>query len=154
MNRPWKVWLGFAVCLAVLLAAMGWMSVTTLRLDRAQREAARLAELEERARLALWRMDSTLTALFVEESARPANAYQAFYETERAYAKSDNTVLTRGEVLEQRIHRRKSFGERFNPGGRNVTGQSQVALGAGGQLWRGQRANVIALEMQQDVGRN
>jgi len=99
MNRPWKVWLGFAVCLAVLLAAMGWMTVTTLRLDRLQREAARLAELEERARLALWRMDSTLTALFVEESARPANAYQAFYETERAYAKSDNAMLTRGEVL-------------------------------------------------------
>ena len=99
MNRLLHRWLLFAVCLAVLLAAMGWTSVTTLRLDRAQREAAQQAEQEERARLALWRMDSALTALFVEESARPANAYQAFYEAERAYAKEDNVQFKKGQVL-------------------------------------------------------
>ena len=29
MNRPTHIWLLFAVCLAVLLAAMGWVSLTT-----------------------------------------------------------------------------------------------------------------------------
>ena len=32
MNRPWKIWLVFALCLTVLLAALGWMTRTTLRL--------------------------------------------------------------------------------------------------------------------------
>jgi len=62
MNRPWKIWLAFALCAAVLLGVMSWVSFTALRLDRLQLEAARQAELEERARLALWRMDSALAA--------------------------------------------------------------------------------------------
>jgi signal transduction histidine kinase len=89
----------FALCSAVLLAALAWMSLTALRLDRSQREATEQAEVEERVRLALWRMDSALTALFVEESSRPANAYRAFYEAERAYTKFDNTAFQKGEVL-------------------------------------------------------
>jgi signal transduction histidine kinase len=76
MNRPWHRWLVFASCLAVLLGALGWMTVTLLRFERAQTELQRQAQLEERVRLALWRMDSALTALVVEESARPASEYQ------------------------------------------------------------------------------
>lgn len=98
MNRPWQRWLVFAACLTVLSAAMGWMTATTLRLDRAQRDAARQAEREERARLALWRMDSALTALIVEESARPVASYRPFYEAERAYSKG-NVALKQGEVV-------------------------------------------------------
>jgi len=99
VNRSWNIWPVFGVCLLVLLATLGWMTRTTLRLDRVQREMARQAELEERVRLALWRMDSALTALFVEESARPVNAYRAFYEAERAYTKEDNFPLRKGDVL-------------------------------------------------------
>ena len=40
MTRPLHIWFLFGVCLAVLLTALGWVSVTTLRLDRAQTEAA------------------------------------------------------------------------------------------------------------------
>ena len=76
MNRPWHRWLAFAACLAVLLGALGWMTVTLLRFEHAQNELQRQAQLEERVRLALWRMDSALTALVVEESSRPASAYQ------------------------------------------------------------------------------
>jgi len=45
---------------------MGWVSLTAVRLNRAQEEAARQAEVEERVRLALWRMDSALATFVVE----------------------------------------------------------------------------------------
>lgn len=87
MNRPAHIWIVFGLCLAVLLAAMGWASLTVLRLDRVEAQAQQQAELEERTRLALWRMDSSLTPLIVEESARPYFAYKPF-ATDRAYTKS------------------------------------------------------------------
>jgi signal transduction histidine kinase len=101
MNRPWKIWLVFGACAAVVLAAMGWISVTALRLDRLQLQASQHAELEERVRLALWRMDSALTPLIVEESARPGSAYDAFSATERAYTKggAGYNPARQGEVL-------------------------------------------------------
>ena len=74
MTRPLHIRLVFAACLIVLLAAMAGVSVTTLRLDRAQLLAAQQAETEEKVRLALWRMDSLLTSIMVEESARPFSA--------------------------------------------------------------------------------
>lgn len=99
MTRPIHIWSFFAVSLAVLLTAMGWVSLTALRLDRAQQETAQQAEVEERVRLALWRMDSELTALVVEESARPYYAYQAFHAAERAYTKG-YTAIKPGDVLQ------------------------------------------------------
>lgn len=98
MNRPWKIWLTFGLCLAVLLAAMGWVSLTALRLDRAQAQAQQQAELEEKVRLALWRMDSMLAPILAQESARPYFVYSAFYAAERAYGKMFNR-LEQGEVL-------------------------------------------------------
>ena len=86
MTRPAHIWIIFGVCFAVLLAAMGWASLTVLRLDRVEAQAQQQAELEERTRLALWRMDSSLTPLIVEESARPYSAYRPF-ATDRAYTK-------------------------------------------------------------------
>jgi signal transduction histidine kinase len=77
MTRPWHRWLIFAACLAILLGALGWMTGTLLRFERDRAEMLRQAHLEERVRLALWRMDSALAALIVEESARPAGAYEA-----------------------------------------------------------------------------
>jgi hypothetical protein len=49
MTRPRHIWLAFILCATVLLLVMGWVSRTTLRLDRLQAEAARTADLEERA---------------------------------------------------------------------------------------------------------
>ncbi|MBN2507699.1 MAG: HAMP domain-containing histidine kinase [Verrucomicrobia bacterium] len=98
MNRPLHVWLAFALCAAVVLAVMTWVSLTTLRLDRLQFAAGQTAELEERVRLALWRMDSWLASLIVEESARPAAAYEAFQAAARAYTKT-YSQLKQGDVL-------------------------------------------------------
>lgn len=76
MIRPLTVILLFGLCLLVVLAALVWTSVNLLRLDSAEREAQSQAALEESVRLALWRMDSALAGLVVQESVRPAAEYQ------------------------------------------------------------------------------
>lgn len=87
MRRLWYIWAAFGLCLAVVLAAMAWISFTALRLERTEARANRQAAVEERVRLALWRMESALTPLITRESARPYFAYAAFYPLERAYTR-------------------------------------------------------------------
>ena len=41
MRRPWQIWLAFAFCLAVAVPAMTWLTLHTLRLDRAEALARR-----------------------------------------------------------------------------------------------------------------
>ncbi|MDM8004785.1 MAG: HAMP domain-containing sensor histidine kinase [Phycisphaerae bacterium] len=96
--RPWLTWLAFLLCIAVILAAMGWHSQTVLQLDRADAAAIRQAAIEERTRLALWRMDSALTPLVAQESTWPYYAYTPFSPTERAYTNLLNPVQP-GEIL-------------------------------------------------------
>ncbi len=73
MNRPIHLWLAFAACAAVLLGAVTWITATAVKLQRAQADAARHAQLEEKVRLALWRMDSVLAPLIVQESTWPGS---------------------------------------------------------------------------------
>jgi len=101
MKRPWHIWIGFVLCLAVVLAAMGWLSLTALRLDRAAAEARRQeaqahrqTAWEENIRLALWRMDWTLAPLVAQESARPYFVYSSFLPVNRAFS---NMFNERGE---------------------------------------------------------
>src|SRR5215212_143678 len=98
MNRPWHIWSIFGVCAAVLLGAVTWVTATALRLERAQAEAQQQAEFEEKVRLALWRMDSLLSPLVVQESSWPHFAYNSFYPAERAYNRMFDE-LQQGEVL-------------------------------------------------------
>jgi len=88
MRHSWSLWLAFAVCLAVALAAMGWVSLTALRLDEAETNARQQAALEESAGLALWRMDSALAPMLGQESARPSFVYREFFPADRAYARA------------------------------------------------------------------
>lgn len=90
MRRTWLLWLAFTLCLAVVLAAMGWVSLATLRLDEAEARARQQAALEENVRLALWRMDSALAPLLAQESARPYFAYSTFLPVDRAYGRMFN----------------------------------------------------------------
>ena len=76
MRHPWTLWLAFAICLVVALAAMGWVSLTALRLEQAEAEGRRQAAVEENVFLALWRMDSALVPILARESAQPVHAYQ------------------------------------------------------------------------------
>ena len=92
MVRPWQIAIVFGVCLAVVLAALGWTSIQVLRLDRAQTQ-------EESIRLALWRMESALVSLVAQESARPYFEYSAFYSPQRSYARMYNENPVQGETL-------------------------------------------------------
>ncbi len=84
MMRPRFIWLAFVFCLAIVTAAMGWISHTVLRLETAEIQAGRQSENE---RLALWRMDSTMMPLITRESARPAYEYQPFYQPDNLYTR-------------------------------------------------------------------
>src|ERR1051325_56012 len=79
------LWIIFGVCVAVGFAAMGWISLTVLKLDRQ-------AQVEENVRLALWRMDSALAPLIAQETARPYFAYSPFIRTQRAWTKAYSEV--------------------------------------------------------------
>jgi signal transduction histidine kinase len=96
--KPWQYWLAFVVCLGVVLAAMGWVSFTAIRLDRSQILVAQEADFEEDVRLALWRMDSALAPILARESSRPYFVYSPFYPAERAYTKMFEQIESR-EVM-------------------------------------------------------
>jgi signal transduction histidine kinase len=92
MNRPWQIGLAFVACLAVVLAAMAWISFEVLRLDRH-------ALQEENVRLALWRMESSLAPLVIQESARPYFEYTPFYTPEEPYGQ-----MTKDHSAQQRAY--------------------------------------------------
>ncbi len=91
MRRGWLLWMVFGLCIAMAFAAMAWISLTVLRLERQ-------AQAEENVRLALWRMDSAMSPLIAQETARPYFAYSSFRPAERAYTRMFNEVQY-GEVL-------------------------------------------------------
>jgi signal transduction histidine kinase len=93
MKRRWQVWLCYAAALGVALTALGWLSVTVLRLERAEATSRAQAEQEELIRLALWRIDTKLTPIVAREMARPYEAYSSFYPVS---AKRDRQMPTSG----------------------------------------------------------
>ncbi len=78
--RAWIVWAALAVCAVLVLGAMTWLTRGVLAAERqrltAERERAAAetrADLEERTRLALWRMDALGAAIMLRENRYPAN---------------------------------------------------------------------------------
>ena len=87
MRSPWQVWLAFVVCLAMIVAAVGWLSFRALESDRAEATARRQAQAEENARLALWRIDTALAPLVMQENSQPYFSYSTLYPAERSPGK-------------------------------------------------------------------
>ncbi len=75
MFRPWQTAVAFTLCLAVVLAALAWVSMTVMRLDREQAAFQEQAALEENVRLALWRLDSAAAPILARENMRPFSDY-------------------------------------------------------------------------------
>ena len=69
----WTIALGGLLLLA---GAMAWATHSLMGMERTQHRMAGEAAVQERARLALWRMESIAASLVVEESARPPDQYQ------------------------------------------------------------------------------
>jgi len=93
-----RTWTIYAACVAAVVGVLGWSTLTLLRLEQAEFDARRQADLQERIRLALWRMESILAARLAEESGRPYFHYAPFYAPHRAYTRLLMPVET-GEVL-------------------------------------------------------
>lgn len=79
MRRPWPLLVLFGVCLTGVLAAMAWVTVVAVDLDRREAVLAIEAEREENIRLALWRMESILIPLIAQENARSPLEFNALY---------------------------------------------------------------------------
>ncbi len=98
MKRLGSIWLVFGLCVALAAGAMAWLGGIALSLERAEAKARRQAALEENLQLALWRMDSALSPLMAEESARPYFTYSPLYPAERAFTNMF-AEIERGDVL-------------------------------------------------------
>ena len=78
MNRPWKIWIAFALSTGLALAAMAWLTDEAVRADLDRAAASKQAELEQQISLVLWRMDTKLAPLIAEEVARPPSFYRGY----------------------------------------------------------------------------
>lgn len=96
--RPALRWFLFIACLAVFGAAMAWISLRMLDLDEQRKTTAKDALVQEKVRLALWRMDSLASALLIRENSRPAWHYQAFYAPDDLFASSTQSI-PKGQAL-------------------------------------------------------
>jgi signal transduction histidine kinase len=76
MKRIWTAWAAFGLCAGAMLGVMGWGSRKLLQLDATEKRTKQEAALEENVRLALWRMETALASLLVQENARPYTAYE------------------------------------------------------------------------------
>ena len=95
-RRSW--WLIYGACAALVLAALGWITVTVIRLERGELQARAEAGHQEALRLALWRMDSWLAPFLAREAVRPYFDYLSFYSQPQAYTKMLSRIEP-GEVL-------------------------------------------------------
>ncbi|MBB5038973.1 sensor histidine kinase [Prosthecobacter dejongeii] len=91
-------WFLFTLCLLVFTGAMGWISLRMLSMEAQRRHTAEDAQVQEKVRLALWRMDSLASALLIRENARPAYHYQAFYAPDDLFA-SRTESIPKGRAL-------------------------------------------------------
>ncbi|MFK7739738.1 MAG: sensor histidine kinase [Planctomycetota bacterium] len=93
-----RMW--FAVVAGVMLLVLGWLTVALLRLERDERIARRETIVQERMRLALWRMDSWLSPQLARESLRPPQDYRAFPVAPTAWTRGFSKIAA-GEVMVQ-----------------------------------------------------
>ena len=66
------IWTTLIACAAVIIGAMGWLTKEVVAAERERSLADARADLQERIRLSLWRMDTVAAALMIEENQRTA----------------------------------------------------------------------------------
>lgn len=75
MTRPWLIWLISLFCAAGIFGAMAVITHRSMGLEQEGAQARADAELQERLRLALWRMETEASALMIEENNRPPEEF-------------------------------------------------------------------------------
>ena len=134
MKRTIYIWFGFGLFLTVVLSAMGWLSVTMVRLDKAETAARLQVALEENVRLALWRMDSFLAPILSQESAYPYFYFKPFYPAQRAYYNMFSETIPSDVLIPSPLKDKKSpfilLHFQFEPDGKisspEVSGAAQM----------------------------
>lgn len=99
LQRPIFKWLLFAACVGLFVAAMVWVTQRTCAMDRDRQAGEREAQLQERMRLALWRMDSLVNTLLIRENSRPASHYQPFHSPDDLFFNRSQLELPKGEAV-------------------------------------------------------
>ena len=92
-------WIVTALAMAVVLGTLAWATRTIMAADAARHAMLADAAVQERLRLALWRMESIAATLTVEEGARPPSDYRAFANPAHALTNTGLTALPKGTVL-------------------------------------------------------
>lgn len=100
MSRTRRTWIGFAACVAAVVAALGWVTLVSLRLERRESEARAEAQFQESLRLGLWRMDSLLAPLIAQEAARPYSQYVASQVPNPLFNRAVTAAQTPGDGSE------------------------------------------------------
>jgi signal transduction histidine kinase len=72
--------IAFVAITALVAGGLGWVTRAALELEREQLAARAKGELDERLRLALWRLDSFMIPELAREASRPFAHYSAIYE--------------------------------------------------------------------------
>lgn len=80
IRRPLLVAAAFAFSALVLFGALARITAMTLALERSEAAALQRATQEENVRIALWRLDATLTGLIALENTRPAARFRSASE--------------------------------------------------------------------------
>lgn len=79
MSIRWRAAATYLGAVLLVLGVMVWASWRVLELDQQRAAAVENADLEDRVRLGLWRMDSLLAPILAAENARPVSEYAAFF---------------------------------------------------------------------------
>lgn len=99
LQRPIFKWLLFASCVGLFVTAMAWVTGRMISLDQQHEVSEREAQVQERMRLALWRMDSLVSALLIRENSRPPGHYQSFHSPEDLFSNRSQRELPKGEAV-------------------------------------------------------
>ncbi|MFL6258672.1 MAG: sensor histidine kinase [Thermoanaerobaculia bacterium] len=76
IRRPLLVAAAFVLSALVVFGALARITTMTLALERSEAAALQRATHEENVRIALWRLDATLTDLIAQENTRPAARFR------------------------------------------------------------------------------
>lgn len=74
-NRNSLIWIAFACCACLVAGAMLWLTRSVIRTERDRALAEIRAELQERVRLSLWKMDSLGAGILLEENSIPPQLF-------------------------------------------------------------------------------
>lgn len=100
MRRSKRIawWSAYGLGAAAVVAGLAWTTVRVRTLEREEARAKRESERQETLRLALWRMDSWLGALFAREAARAWYEFEPYYPQTIAFNRLLEPIAE-GEVL-------------------------------------------------------